>query len=861
MPELCQAAVYLSINNPPLKSFVWLILVALVCPHSLPAQAVPEPGVSLALARERSGTIRHVSYGLDLKITDTLDRLVEGTVILAFDYLPDGSPLQIDFKADPQQVKGIVVNGREAPIILRKEHLLIAPRYLPRGSNHILIYFTAGNRPLNRNPEFLYTLLVPDRARELFPCFDQPDLKAVFSLNLRLPQGWTAVANAPAMSPGSFFPSDTIPTYPFAFAAGRFTDSVRMTNHGPMHAFYRETDTVKIRASLDTLFRIQSQALDFLEDYTQIPFPFKKFDFVAIPDFQFGGMEHPGAIQYKASALFLDEAATREQSNARANVLSHETSHMWFGDLVTMRWFDDVWMKEVFANFMADKIGALTAPGSNYDLKFLTDHLPAAYGIDRTEGSNPIRQRLDNLKDAGSLYGNIIYHKAPVMMRQLELQMGAGPFKDGIREYLKTFAYGNASWPDLIHILGKHSSMDLEAWNKVWVGETGRPLFRAAYRPNGDLLLSQTGEDDSRRVWPQVFQIAEVFSDHIETHTVQMASRQTIVHASAQRPLYRLFNAGGEGYGVFPVDTAELSRLSALEDPVMRASAYINLYENMLDGRVLAPAALLRLDLGYLLKEPEELNLGILLGQVGSIYWRLLLPPERQRTAPALEITLWKAMGQASGAGDRKLLFMTYANIALTRGAEDSVYHVWKTQLPPRGIKLSEEDYNSLAAGLALRNYPGSAAILDEQGRRIQNPDRRARFQYLLPSLSPVQAVRDSFFLSLHDPVNRAKESWVLSALGNLHHPLRVGEDEKYLGQSLDWLTDIQRTGDVFFPQSWLSATLGYYQTATAAALVRRWLKLHPDYDPRLRGKVLQASDYLLRLQRLERNGGRPTPD
>src|SRR5579864_7924868 len=101
-------------------------------------------------------------------------------------------------------------------------------------------------------------------------------------------------------------------------------------------------------------------------------------------------MEHAGAIQCKASTLFLDSGATREQLISRSNLLSHETAHMWFGDLVTMRWFDDVWMKEVFANFMADKIGTLSAPGSNYELKFLTDHLPAAYSIDRTEGSNPI---------------------------------------------------------------------------------------------------------------------------------------------------------------------------------------------------------------------------------------------------------------------------------------------------------------------------------------------------------------------------------------------------------------------------------------------------------------------------------------
>ena len=144
---------------------------------------------------------------------------------------------------------------------------------------------------------------------------------------------------------------------------------------------------------------------------------------------------------------------------------------MWFGDLVTMRWFNDVWMKEVFANYIADKITG----GSG--LKFLTDHYPPAYAIDRTQGANPIRQNLDNLQNAGSLYGNIIYHKAPIMMRQLELRTGSEAFRNGLREYLQTYAYGNASWPELIGILQKHTSKDLKKWNDVWVNEPGRPIF------------------------------------------------------------------------------------------------------------------------------------------------------------------------------------------------------------------------------------------------------------------------------------------------------------------------------------------------------------------------------------------------
>src|SRR6185436_19304609 len=141
------------------------------------------------------------------------------------------------------------------------------------------------------------------------------------------------------------------------------------------------------------------------------------------------------------------------------------TSHMWFGDLVTMRWFDDVWMKEVFANFMAAKIVNPTFPEINHELRFLYSHYPAAYDVDRTEGTNPIRQRLDNLNEAGSLYGAIIYQKAPIVMRQLEALMGADTFRQGLREYLGRYAFANASWTDLIAILDARTPADLAAWS------------------------------------------------------------------------------------------------------------------------------------------------------------------------------------------------------------------------------------------------------------------------------------------------------------------------------------------------------------------------------------------------------------
>ena len=831
----------------------------------------PASGVPFSLARDRAQLLGDIQYELRFHLPANKEESVSGEETLRFTLGRMAAPsLPLDFKARSEAVRSLTVNGAATPIRFENEHLLIPMEVLHVGSNTIDVAFAAGDAALNRNPEFLYTLLVPDRARTLFPCFDQPDLKAIYRLTLTAPAGWKVMSNAPLLDSVNlgdscrfrFGPTDRLSTYLFSFVAGHFAAADRIIDGRPMRFLYRETDSTKLRLSIDSIFRIEGQALRFMREYTGIDYPFQKFDFVAIPDFQFGGMEHAGAIQYKASSLFLDSGATREQHIGRSNLLSHETAHIWFGDWVTMAWFNDVWLKEVFANFMADKIGNVTLPDGNCDLKFLTDHYSAAYSIDRTAGAHPIRQQLDNLQEAGSLYGNIIYHKAPIVMRQLERVMGADAFRDGLRDYLKKYGGANATWPDLIGMLQRHTSLDLAAWNAVWVGGAGRPSihYRLGLNDNGriaDLVITQQGEDGSARIWPQVFSVALVYPHRIDTLTVRMVGRVVRVAVAAGKEVPRcvVLNADGQGYGLFQVDerSAGILLMDSLQrwNAVTRAAAYINFYENMLAGQGMTPRQLLEFDRRMLRRESEELDLNILLDQVNSIFWRFLPAAARDSLAPGLENDCWRALSGAPTDNEKKLLFRAYTNIMLSEEAQQRIYTLWKDRQPPSGVKLSEDDYTGLAAALALRNHPLYPAILEEQASRIRNKDRLERWLYLQPALSADAAVRDRFFATLQDAKTRRKEAWVLSALGYLHHPLRAAASEKYLPASLNWLEDIQRTGDVFFPQSWLQASFGYYQSASAAAVVRNFLKAHPDFNPKLKAKILQAADNLFRAERL----------
>lgn len=821
-------------------------------------------GVSRELAIYRKSVLSHLNYKLEFDIPMDKQKGIEANGLISFQLSANKHPLQLDFREGTENIKSVSVNGVKTEVFHREEHIVIDPKYLQKGKNVVEIRFTAGNGALNRNADYLYALFVPDRARTVFPCFDQPDLKATYELTLKIPADWKALTNAKlkdSLLSGQrktyvFDRSDTLSTYLFSFVAGKFKNANGKVGGMNSAFLYRETDTVKIKNSVDEIFKAHSQSLDYFEKWTGIAYPFQKFGFVAIPDFQFGGMEHPGTIHYKASTFFLDGAATKDQVNSRSHLIAHETAHMWFGDLVTMNWFTDVWMKEVFANFMADKSAEGIEGSDVFDLKFLIDHFPAAYGIDRTTGANPIRQSLDNLKDAGTLYGNIIYHKSPIMMRQLERLMGKEKFQSGVRDYLKKFSNGNASWPDLIQILDDYADADLKSWNKVWVDEPGRPVISYNLEDNNGRItkfdISQKAEYGKARNWPQLVEVKLVYATHTQEVTVALNQAKVAVErfVGEEVPLFVLFNSTGQGYGLWPVDKKMFSRVYDLPSALNRATAYISLYENMLVGRSVKPRALLEIFREGLLKEKDELNLKLISNYLSNIYWEFISSKERTELSAALETVIWNALEQQSAPNNKKLLFKAYQDIFLTQSAKDRLYVIWNTQQAPIGVKINEDDYTSLAFSLALRETQNEE-ILKRQLSRITNIDRIKRFEFIMPAISSDVKQRDQFFKSLELKSNRAKESNVGAALYYLNHPLRQPDSEKYLRKSLELLEEIQSTGDIFFPQNWLQSIFTLYQSPTAAKIVKDFIKERPGYNPKLKAKILQTADNLFKAESL----------
>src|SRR5687768_16069064 len=503
-------------------------LAALLCSGPALAQTMtPDSGVPLAVATARAANVSDLRYELSLSIPETPTAPLTGTATIRFTLKDSSKPLVIDFETSREHVKSVTANGRPADFSYVNGHIVLPPASLTTGANAITITFNAGDASLNRNKDFLYALFVPARARLALPVFDQPDLKGRWTVTLEHPAKWQSAANGAEVSRAEsgdrvtvkFAETQPLPTYLVAFIAGNFKLETAERDGRTLRMLHRETDAAKVARNREAIFDLHARAIEYMERYAAIPYAFGKFDFVAIPAFQFGGMEHAGKILYNASGLMLDESATQNAHLGRASVIAHETAHMWFGDLVTMRWFNDVWMKEVFANFMAAKIVNPSFPEVNHDIRFLLSHYPAAYEVDRTPGTNAIRQPLANLNEAGSLYGAIIYKKAPIIMRHLEALMGDTVFRDGLREYLKKHAFGNASWSDLISILDERTSTDLARWSQIWVEEAGRPsIVTDLVVKNGkidSLVLSQEDGQQRHRQWPQELRLAIGYADKI----------------------------------------------------------------------------------------------------------------------------------------------------------------------------------------------------------------------------------------------------------------------------------------------------------------------------------------------------------
>ena len=749
-------------------------------------------GVSHELAEYRARHISDVSYRLLFRIPESQQEAVSGEETITFSY--DGqADLQLDFQGRLSE-EACTLNGHRRPVSHTDEHIVISHRYLKQGANTLTLRFTATDKALNRRSDLLYTLFVPDHARSAFPCFDQPDLKARFTLQLLLPDGWQAISNAPLGEP-----SDLLPTYLFSFAAGRFERFTACHDGRQLTVLYQESDSAKV-AQLPAIASEMALSIRWMEHYTGISYPFRNYGCVVLPGYQFGGMEHPGCIQLRDKTIFLNPNPTPDERLNRLQLIAHETAHMWFGDLVTMRWFDDVWTKEVFANFMADKVCREHFPQIDHDLNFLRQHYIPAITTDRTRGTHPIQQPLDNLCNAGLLYGNIIYHKAPIMMLKLEERMGEEALRRGLQTYLQRFAYGNATWDALIDILNAESpDADIPDFDRQWVKSQGVPTVDVTLTPETS-LPNLDGRDYAR---------------------LRLADSAAV--------------------------SQYVSRWDELTTPAGRLAAVMTLYDNFLMHRTTADfmaQPLCRL----ISNESNPLLI--------SSYVSFLTPILRYASPhlrPQIECLLWKMARQHPSAVARQSLTRLLCRHATTAEVADSVYTLWQQQ---SDTLLSETDYMRTAYHLAMIRPNEWQQIVSTQRNRLTSKDLLREFNFVSPACNPDTLVQQQLFLSLLKRENRTVEPDAIQLLSLLSSHQREPFNNRYITPALEALEEIQQTSDIFFPLNWCNALLADHSSAEARQLVLTFINSHPQFPDALRKKLLQAAFMLI-----EQPGIRPEND
>ncbi|MGN0309230.1 MAG: M1 family metallopeptidase, partial [Bacteroides sp.] len=769
-----------------------------------------EEGVSWSLAEHRRTQLTELSSELAFYLPEMVEEPVMAEEVVRF-CLKEAEDVVLDFREERGRIGSVRANGRPCDgVRFVNDHLVVPASALRKGSNEVQISFQAGTQSLNRRSDLVYTLFVPDRARTAFPCFDQPNLKASFSLRLHLPEAWSAVSNSRQLQPSSadqqarpgykwlqFAPTEPLPTYLFAFAAGRM--EYRYFPEYGVGAFHRESDPQRI-AQLPEIARQVSFALHWLEEFTAMPYPFSKYDIVILPGFQFGGMEHTGATFYNDNTLFLPPNPTPDEELRRTELIAHETAHMWFGDAVTMNWFDDVWTKEVFANYFAAEITQPLFPGINHTLNWLKTYIAAAASQDRTEGRTSIRQPLDNLRNAGLIYNPIIYNKAPVMMRRMVQLMGKEAFRRGIQRYVSRFRYGNATWDQLIEILDSETPEDLQQFSRQWVDSAYWPRRQAAHFRDG---------------------------------------------------------SDGNFYGSMQLSAQQIDSLLAYwpteRDATARQALLMNLHENYLECR-LGDDRWLEFLIDRITEEHEQLTASTL---VSYLHEPLLLRLVCSADSDAAEASAVAgaaaedAEGRLMALADthplpsvRTQLLRLLAGVASSSRCVEQLYQLWDTATDQR---LSERDYMTLAYELAVRLPQQADAIVEKQRSRLTNSDRRRQFDFIARAVAPSATQRDALFASLAEPDNRRIEPWTLSQLYYLNHPVRSQRAVHYIEPALGMLPELQRTGDIFFPANWCSNLLAGHRSPEAAQAVSHFLDTHPDLHPLLRNKILTAA---YRLQR-----------
>ncbi len=729
---------------------------------------------------------------------------------------------------------------------------------------------------------YLYTQYEPADARRVFANFEQPDLKAPFDFTVTAPASWTVLSNGAqegrpepldggASSVRRFVRTQPISTYITAVVAGpyhhvsdvyrrRFADGTELEI--PLGALCRKG--LAKHFDPDDVFRITKQGLDFFHEHFDFPYPFGKYDQAFVPEYNLGAMENPGCVTFREEFVFRGKV-TEASYEARANVILHEMAHMWFGDLVTMEWWDDLWLKESFADFMGSFSMVEATRFSDGWITFANRRKSWAYRADQLPSTHPVTADIRDLQDAKLNFDGITYAKGASVLKQLVAYVGRDAFLEGARRYFKRHAWGNTRLHDLLSVLEETSGRDMGEWAKAWLQTAGVNSLtpQATYDAEGrvtELAVLQDAPDEHPVLRPHRIAVglyrreADGTLNRYARAEADVAGVRTAVPelAGAERPDLILLNDADLTYCKVRFDEISLEtlreHLGSVTDPLARALCWSALWNMTRDA--LMPA---RDFLGMVLRfAGDETDIGVL--QMLHAWSRSALvhyvaPEGRAESGRALaEGALSRLRLAEPGSGHQLAWARFFASVAeseqdlrLLEGLLAGTAHI-------DGLETDQELRWTLLEPLAAHGRADAAVL----GAELDRDDTASgkRHQVRLLAARPSAEVKEQAWDSVV-ATDRLSNALVEATLAGFHQSGQRELTAPYAPRYFAVLEEVWASRSI---EIGMSIVRGLYPAlqgdrATLDA-TDAWLASHEDAAPALRRLVLEARDDLARALR-----------
>ncbi|WP_335978046.1 aminopeptidase N [Streptomyces sp. CA2R106] len=858
---------------------------------------MPGENLSREEARERAAILSVERYDVALDVRSAVGpaagsgpRTFRSTTVIDFRCARPGASTFADLIAP--SVASVRLNGRELDPAAVFDGTRIALADLAERNTLVVDAHCAYSRTgegLHRfeDPEdgevYLYTQYEPADARRVFANFEQPDLKAPFSFRVTAPEGWTVLGNGaadgdpvPAEGGGAttaFVPTQPISTYITAVVAGPYhveRDHYARTHPDgavldiPLSALCRRSLARHFDA--DAIFDVTKRGLDFFHESFDYPYPFGKYDQAFVPEYNLGAMENPGCVTFREEYVFRGKV-TRASYEGRANVILHEMAHMWFGDLVTMRWWDDLWLKESFADFMGAFALVEATEFTEGWITFANRRKAWAYRADQLPSTHPVVADIPDLEAAKLNFDGITYSKGASVLKQLVAYVGRDAFLEAARRYFKRNAYGNTTLADLLAVLAETSGRDMAAWSAAWLETAGvnsltpQVICDAEGRIT-ELSVAQTADGTQPRLRPH--RIAVGLYRHTPDGTLERYARaeadvagpSTAVPelAGQPRPDLVLVNDDDLTYAKTRFDEVSLAtlreRLGDLSDPLARALAWSAVWNLTRDA--LMPA---RDYLGLVLRfAGQETDIGVLQSlhqQARTALVHYVAPGAREEAGTALAAGALRELRQAEPGSGHQLAWARFfaasaasaADLQLVQGLLDGSAKI-------DGLDVDQELRWTFLETLVGEGVAGADAVAAERRRDDTASGHRHEVRCL--AARPDAEVKAAAWAAVVDS-DTLSNALVEATIAGFAQP---GQRELGAPYVAPYFEAIERVWAERSIEIGMDVVRGLYPSLqdgdVVLAATDEWLSERAGAAPALRRLVLEARDDLARALRAQ---------